>query len=210
MPSQSELFNPNDMVFWKSDDWDHAPCLEKIHTHPENGLTERIDFMNKVVDMINDNKDVYEKDFDKLINEKVIPLYSELMTEKCPEFDWTDFEVYFLPFRRKSKYYEHESIKKLHQDVPKNILYEIIPQLLEKRFENLLIKQQARSQDITDRLKRKRALAGPYHSLQDMIPLGGKIRSTKRHPRRKSSATKRRPRRKSSATKRRPRRTSRK
>lgn len=210
MPSADRLFQLKEMVFNDTDDWASAPCLEKIHTHPENGLTERIDFMNKVVDMINENKNVYVKDFDKLIKEKVIPLYSELMTKNCAKFDWVDLNVYFLPFRRNRRFYEHESIKKLDDDVPKDILYDKIPDLLEEHFKFLLKKQQEQSQAITAQLERKRALAGPYRSLGDMSPFGGKVRSVKRHPHRKSSATKRHPRRKSSATKHRRRRTSRK
>jgi hypothetical protein len=62
MPSNESNYKRQELVFINSYGWNEAPCLEKIHTHPEKGLTERIEFMNKVVDMINGNKDIYNKD----------------------------------------------------------------------------------------------------------------------------------------------------
>lgn len=79
-------------------------------------------------------------------------------------------------------------------------LYDKIPDLLEKHFKYLQVKQQSLSQAITDRQERIRALAGPYPNFYG-VSIGGKIRSAKRRPHRKSSATKRRPRRKSTANK---------
>jgi hypothetical protein len=133
------------------------------------------------------------------------------MTKNCPRFDWVEFETYFLPFRRIPRYYSDERIKKLDSDVPKDILYKKIPEALIEHYTPLLKKHNEEYKALDEiQAQRERDAAAQSPFPPGLLYSGSrKIRSTKRHPRRKSSATKRRPRRKSTAIKRR-RRTSRK
>ena len=215
-----------DLLYDNLNDWYAAPCYAKIHTHPNTGKQERRDFINKVVDTLNQciqslslmkepgverNIRVVDK-----IRLSVLPLYKELIVKHCGKVNEelrNKYIRYLLGLGANIRYYTSP----INQITGKKT----IPYLTNKLMVSLndalysdeqISREEMRSTGDLSRLESSPSHPDdPYPGFDDRTFIdGGKVRSAKRHPRRKSSTTKRRPRRKSSAIKHRHRRTSRK
>ena len=227
--NDSNVFSSN-FVYKREDDWMEAPCYAKIFTHPTTGIADRIDFINKVVDKLNycmtrlslmKEPDV-ERNIDvvEIIKQKVLPLYKDLIKKNC--FPQDDAKIdpdildiyirYLLSLGGKKMFYPADGIKKING---KNTIMYLSMKLPSSLKDALYAEAKSRKVSIQQLPPRPDDHQKSYdHSSSGyskwMTLLGGKVRSAKHHPHRKSSATKRHPRRKSSAIKHRRRRTSRK
>ena len=216
-----------DLLYDNLNDWNAAPCYAKIHTHPTTGKQERRDFINKVVDKLNQciqslslmRESGVERDIrvvDK-IRLYVLPLYKELIVKHCGKVNEelrNKYIRYLLGLGANRRYYTSP----INQITGKTTISYLTNKLMVSLNDALYSDEQISREEMISTGYLSRLESSPSHpddhypgfDSKFIEPNGGKVRSAKRHPRRKSSTTKRRHRRKSSAIKHRHRRTSRK
>ncbi len=181
------------LVYNDLEEWLHAPCWHKIYTSPGVeprlgvGLSDRITFINKIVGFINrDNKS------------EVIDAYVRLVLQWCGlPFKSTDMLSYINSLGRNINYYPDNIhlIDGFDIQQTKKFLSEDVMDMFKDEVERIMrekIKQRRRVSSTTD--------TGIFDgeglgSEGRFVDNGGKIRSAKRRPRRKSSTIKRRRRR---------------
>ena len=208
------VFSPN-IVYKSEDDWTEAPCYAKIFTHPKTGIADRIVFINNVVDRLNYcmrsltlmREANVERDpsvVDK-IRIHVLPLYKELIKKNC--FPQDDAKIdpdtldqyirYLLSLGGNNSFYP-ASIEQLNYK--KNTIVYLSTKLMVS-LDYALRSEEKKPTEEARNPTRYLSLSDDsesHHGFTERTfikPAGGKIRSAKRHPRRKSSAIKHRRRR---------------
>lgn len=204
-------FLNKDLVYKNFKEWERAPCWHRIYTYPES-LDVRVKFINEIVDLINRYRNGHELNTPEM-KENVIKRYIPWISLYCgSRYDWTVYIPYYIESLGRNKSYYPDNIKWLHGrnlEETKKFLSEDVMNILEDEVKRIRTKEKEEREKYSSTTDTGHfdVVDGVGLGLESMVPRdGGKIRSAKRHPRRKSSTIKRHPRRKSSAIKRRPRR----
>lgn len=215
-----DLLDDN-LVFNKEKDWEAAKCYNKIYTHPKTGLQYRVEFINEIVVLAN-SMITQKTDSPDNIKSKILSEYKKLLRLLCHDesHDLGELNMIVLGYINslgdKPEYYPEtiHRIKVGDEDITTEF-FKYVMKLLRTDAEEGMARWRKRIEETLTPADMKKQFPHLYAPDQGPYPqwvtsLGGKIRSAKRRPHRKSSATKRHPRRKSSAIKHRRRRTSRK
>lgn len=214
------------LLFKNVEDWKAAQCYNKIFTHPIHGLTNRVSFINEIVDIANEKIKQHPLDLDH-VKKIIFAKYLKALRLWCYDgsMDLGELNIIILGYINSlgtNPQYYPKNIKRIKNITEEDItttFFEDVMKLLRTHAETGMARWRERIDEtlpLDENYEKKyphlyNPRQGPYPGFQDMLPFGGKIRSaTKRRPHRKSSTMKRHPRRKSSAIKRHPRRTSRK